>query len=62
MYTSIDFPNEATASIQLVLFDHEMMQSPFELKLAEKNTAFRDINYINIQNRIDKTATHMPSK
>ena len=48
--------------MQLELFDHEMLQSPFELKLAEKNTACRDINYINIQNRIDKTATHMPSK
>ena len=61
MYTSLDFPNEATASMQLELFDHEMLQSPFELKLAEKNTAFRDINYINIQNRIDKTATKMSS-
>ena len=30
MYTSIDFPNEATASMQLELFDHEMLQSPFE--------------------------------
>ena len=36
MYTSTDFPNEATASMQLELFDHEMLQSPFELKLAEK--------------------------
>ena len=36
MYTSIDFLNEATASMQLEPFDHEMLQSPFELKLAEK--------------------------